>query len=136
MQFSLGHQAIPEALADSARKFQTAESDVRDLLRPALKGVEKSQWEKVHTHLLDILIEGNEVANRMEIYREIGRISFGEARKLSNKIEDHIEDVIIVKSILEGRSCPNEHIKVLNRLQSESGELLTQLRNLRSKFLR
>ena len=135
MNFHFGPLAIPEEVAECSRRFQQVENEVREYMRPALKGIEASNWERVHSYLLDILIEGNEIANRTELYREIGRMSAVEARRLSHKIENHIEDILVVQSILEERSGSEDHLRILKRAYRESVELLSALKLLRNPKL-
>lgn len=103
-------------------------------MRPSLKGIEKSKWERLHSYLLDIMIEGNEISNRMELYREVGRITPAAARRLCNKIEGHLEDIARVKEILNERPETEEHLKSLSKLTIASVELLDALRQLKPRF--
>ncbi len=131
IHLKLGPVPVPESAAKASQDFQSRESTIREIFRPALRGVSAAQWHRHFDWILDMMIEGTEIANRMELYREIGRISPSCARQICHKLESHLEDISRVKEHLKNRQGDVDHIKALEKLAFASLALFSELKKLK-----
>ncbi len=113
-------------------QFREAAETVSNLMRPTLKGLEKSQWKRIHDYLFDILVNSNDIKCRIELYCEIGRVPASEVKSLSAKIEKNIDDISSMKNHLRPWVNNENLYSCLDRLTSTSSHLLKRIKELKA----
>jgi hypothetical protein len=123
--------SVAKDIVLNSSQLKEAAETVSNLMRPTLKGLERSQWKRIHDYLFDILVNHNDVSYRIELYCEIGRIPASEIKPLSAKIEKNIDDISSIKNHLRPWVNSDNLYTCLDTLSNANAHLLTRIKELK-----